>query len=273
MLGGGPRYTPGFEAADVRGFIGFVYEPSIGDRDGDGYKDDVDKCPDEPEDFDGFKDEDGCPDPDNDNDGIPDVDDRCTNEPEDRDGDHDEDGCPEGNDGDRDGDGILDSHDKCPDQPEDRDGFQDSDGCPDPDNDRTASPTSRTPARTIRRTRTASRTKTAAPIRTTTTTASRTSRTSAPAPTPTVKAGKDTKETWNGFEDDDGCPDKGNVIIQGNDILILQKIKFRTNSGGDPARVELDPRRRRDRRSCTTRSSRSSRSRATPTSARRTTTT
>jgi hypothetical protein len=137
MLGGGSRaFSTGFEAADVRMVIGFVYEPSIGDRDGDGYKDDVDQCPDEPEDFDGFKDEDGCPDPDNDNDGILDVDDRCPNIPEDRDGDQDEDGCPEGKkDGDRDGDGIPDSRDKCPDVPEDRDGFEDQDGCPEEDND------------------------------------------------------------------------------------------------------------------------------------------
>ena len=136
MLGAGPRYTNGFEAADFRGFIGFIFEPSIGDRDGDGIKDDVDKCPDEPEDFDGFQDADGCPDPDNDNDGIPDKDDRCPNEPEDRDGDQDADGCPEGSDGDRDGDGIPDKLDKCPDDPEDKDGFEDKDGCPDPDNDK-----------------------------------------------------------------------------------------------------------------------------------------
>ena len=135
MLGAGPRYTDGFEAANIRGFIGFVFEPSIGDRDGDGIKDDVDQCPDDPEDIDGFKDEDGCPDPDNDGDGILDKDDRCPNEPEDRDGIEDDDGCPEGNMGDRDGDGIPDNVDKCPDQPEDKDGFQDQDGCPDPDND------------------------------------------------------------------------------------------------------------------------------------------
>ena len=135
MLGGGVRTTKGFEAADQRLFLGFIFEPSIGDRDGDGYKDDVDQCPDQPEDFDHFKDEDGCPDPDNDNDAILDVDDRCPNNPEDRDGDEDDDGCPEGSDGDRDGDGILDSKDKCPDDPEDRDGFEDSDGCPDNDND------------------------------------------------------------------------------------------------------------------------------------------
>jgi len=136
MLGAGPRYTKGFEAADVRAFVGFVFEPSIGDRDGDGIKDDLDKCPDEREDFDGFEDEDGCPEPDNDHDGIPDIKDKCPNIPEDMDGDEDTDGCPEPpKDGDRDHDGIPDSRDKCPDDPEDKDGFEDEDGCPEPDND------------------------------------------------------------------------------------------------------------------------------------------
>jgi len=119
----------------LRAFIGIVFEPSVGDRDGDGIKDDVDRCPDAAEDFDGFEDEDGCPDPDNDHDGIPDVDDRCPDIPEDKDGVEDADGCPEGEVNDRDGDGIPDSVDQCPDEPEDFDGFQDADGCPDPDND------------------------------------------------------------------------------------------------------------------------------------------
>jgi OmpA-OmpF porin, OOP family len=119
----------------VRAFIAIVFEPSVGDRDGDGIKDDLDKCPDAPEDFDGFQDEDGCPDPDNDGDKIPDVDDKCPDIPEDFNGVQDEDGCPEGNVGDRDGDKIPDALDKCPDEPEDFDGFQDEDGCPDPDND------------------------------------------------------------------------------------------------------------------------------------------
>ena len=136
MLGGGAGIpTGGFQAADARAIVGFVFEPSIGDRDGDGMRDDVDACPDEPEDFDGFADEDGCPDPDNDRDGILDVEDECPMVPEDRDGDHDEDGCPEGSEGDRDGDGILDIDDRCPDEPEDLDGFEDADGCPDVDND------------------------------------------------------------------------------------------------------------------------------------------
>lgn len=102
--------------------------PTEGDRDGDGYADTVDECPDEPEDFDGFEDEDGCPDPDNDADGIPDVDDECPNEAEDIDEFEDEDGCP---DPDNDGDGIPDATDQCPNDPEDFDGDKDEDGCPD----------------------------------------------------------------------------------------------------------------------------------------------
>ena len=120
---------------DFRAFIGIVFEPNIGDRDGDGLKDDVDKCPDEPEDFDGFEDEDGCPEPDNDRDGILDEDDKCPLIPEDKDGFQDEDGCPDGDSNDRDGDKILDNVDTCPDDPEDYDQFEDEDGCPDLDND------------------------------------------------------------------------------------------------------------------------------------------
>jgi|WetSurMetagenome_2_1015567.scaffolds.fasta_scaffold00509_11 outer membrane protein OmpA-like peptidoglycan-associated protein len=92
----------------------------------------IDKCPDKPEDFDGFQDEDGCPDIDNDGDGIPDAKDQCPNEAEDFDGFQDEDGCP---DIDNDHDGVPDSVDKCPNEPEDLDGFEDADGCPDIDND------------------------------------------------------------------------------------------------------------------------------------------
>ncbi|MCK4537400.1 MAG: OmpA family protein [Candidatus Krumholzibacteria bacterium] len=104
------------------------------DNDGDGIADDVDTCPDLAEDFDGFEDEDGCPDLDNDGDGISDVDDRCPNEPEDFDGFEDSDGCPDVLQ-DSDNDGVPDDLDKCPLKAEDPDGFQDEDGCPDLDND------------------------------------------------------------------------------------------------------------------------------------------
>ncbi len=220
MIGAGPRYTKGFEAADIRGFIGFIFEPSIGDRDGDGYKDDVDQCPDQPEDFDGFKDEDGCPDPDNDQDGILDVDDRCPNEPEDRDGDHDEDGCPEGNDGDRDGDGILDSRDKCPDDPEDRDGFEDQDGCPDPDNDKDGIPDKQDACPNDPEDKDGFEDQDGCPD-------PDNDKDQIPD---VVDKCPNQPETYNGFEDEDGCPDKGSVIIQDNNIMILEKIKFKTAS-------------------------------------------
>ncbi len=107
--------------------------PAPGDRDGDGVLDPDDQCPDDPEDFDGYEDEDGCPeDQDSDGDGITDRNDACPIEPEDVDSYQDEDGCPEP---DNDLDGIVDSADRCPLEPEDMDGFQDADGCPDLDND------------------------------------------------------------------------------------------------------------------------------------------
>ncbi|GAB4115570.1 MAG: hypothetical protein OHK0013_49780 [Sandaracinaceae bacterium] len=112
--------------------------PRPGDRDGDGITDDVDRCPDDPEDRDGYQDEDGCPEQeDTDGDGIQDDRDLCPIEPEDRDDYLDTDGCPEP---DNDYDQIADDADQCDNEPEDRDGTSDSDGCPDPDNDRDGFP-------------------------------------------------------------------------------------------------------------------------------------
>jgi OOP family OmpA-OmpF porin len=120
---------------------------TIGDKDGDGYDDAVDKCPENPEDFDSFEDDNGCPDEDNDGDKVLDAaqlvdgqwvsDDKkgeldCRNEAEDVDQFEDEDGCP---DPDNDGDAILDGPDECDNDPEDVDNFKDEDGCPEADND------------------------------------------------------------------------------------------------------------------------------------------
>jgi len=219
-LGAGTGLQPKKGAnPDFRAMIGIVFEPNIGDRDGDGLKDDVDKCPDDPEDFDAFEDEDGCPEPDNDRDGILDEDDKCPLIPEDKDGFQDEDGCPEGDKNDRDGDGILDNVDKCPDDPEDFDQFQDEDGCPDPDNDQDGildvddlCPND-----------------------------------------PEDKDGfededgcpdldndkdrildKDDKcpnepETYNGQDDEDGCPDRGRVVVTDTAIEILDMVYFEYN--------------------------------------------
>lgn len=220
LLAGGVGVVQSVNSADIRGVLGFIFEPSIGDRDGDGYKDDVDDCPDDPEDFDHFEDEDGCPDLDNDKDGILDVDDECPLVPEDHDGDADEDGCPEGTIGDRDGDGILDNVDECPDDPEDRDGFQDADGCPDLDNDNDGildvddlCPNDAEDKDNFED----------------------------EDGCPDLDNDKDRildvddscpndPETYNGFEDEDGCPDRGSVIIEENEIIILEKIFFATDS-------------------------------------------
>jgi outer membrane protein OmpA-like peptidoglycan-associated protein len=220
VLGGGVRATTGYQAADLRLFLGFIFEPSIGDRDGDGYRDDEDECPDDPEDFDNFEDEDGCPDPDNDKDGILDVDDRCPNIPEDLDGDEDEDGCPEGGESDRDGDGILDDDDKCPDQPEDRDGFQDEDGCPDPDNDKDGILDVDDQCPLDPEDKDGFEDEDGCPD---------------PDNDRDQILDVDDKcpndpETYNGLDDEDGCPDKGKVVIEGSDILILEKILFETDS-------------------------------------------
>ena len=126
---------------------GFVEEPpppkpipKVGDCDGDGFLDDVDtKCQCDPETFNGFEDEDGCPDdPDTDGDGLKDSIDSCRLVPEDKDSYLDDDVCPEL---DNDSDTVLDVNDKdstgktCMNEPEDPDGYEDADGCPEPDND------------------------------------------------------------------------------------------------------------------------------------------
>jgi len=219
--GAGWGILPAYGAAERgRLYIGFIFEPSIGDRDGDGYKDDVDQCPDDPEDFDDFEDEDGCPEPDNDLDGILDIEDACPNDPETRNGYEDEDGCPDSTVNDRDGDGIVDSEDKCPDDPEDRDGFEDHDGCPDPDNDRDGildvddlcpddaedfdgyEDEDGCPEADNDRDRILD----------------------------VDDQCPDEPETYNGKDDEDGCPDKGRVIVRKGKLEILDKIYFETAS-------------------------------------------
>jgi outer membrane protein OmpA-like peptidoglycan-associated protein len=72
-----------------------IAHTDLPDRDGDGIPDDQDKCPDRPEDFDGFEDQDGCPDIDNDLDGVLDIADKCPNVAETYNGFEDDDGCPD----------------------------------------------------------------------------------------------------------------------------------------------------------------------------------
>ena len=135
----GPGIGVGMGVPSFRVVASLIWSP-VPDKDGDGLLGDADKCPDEPEDKDGFEDKDGCPDPDNDKDGIPDVKDKCPGEPEDKDDFEDADGCP---DPDNDKDGLPDAKDKCPNEPEDKDNFEDEDGCPDLDNDNDGVPDSK----------------------------------------------------------------------------------------------------------------------------------
>ncbi len=243
-LGAGVGATNGYGTPDFRVFMGLGYAPPVKgkvvkpkgpkDTDGDGLLDPVDKCPLIPEDFDGFEDKDGCPEPDNDKDGICDPNptiqkrlakytsickgsDKCPLIPEDKDGFEDQDGCP---DPDNDKDGICDPNhtiqknlakysavckgsDKCPLIPEDKDGFEDEDGCPDPDNDKDKVCD---PNPTIQKNL---------------------------AKYSAVCKGSDKcpliPEDIDGFEDDDGCPDPDNDkdgICDKNDTIQKNKAKY-----------------------------------------------
>jgi len=230
-LGGGYGLIPGAGASPApRAFIAIILEPNLGDRDGDGIKDDVDDCPDDPEDEDQFQDEDGCPEDDNDRDGIKDWDDACPLNPEDKDQFEDEDGCPEGNKNDRDGDGLLDDVDQCPDDPEDFDEFEDEDGCPDPDNDEDGildvddlcpldpedidgwEDEDGCPEPDNDK--------------------DRINDNDDRCPNPETEADplSDSQENYNGNEDTDGCPDKGRVTVTDTNIEILDKVYFAYDS-------------------------------------------
>jgi len=96
---GGAGLTNGVAVPDFRVLVGVRYAVGLpgkgGERDGDsdGIVDSQDRCPNEPEDRDGFEDQDGCPEPDNDKDGIPDDVDECPDDAEEPGGDGD--GCPD----------------------------------------------------------------------------------------------------------------------------------------------------------------------------------
>ncbi|MGC4117355.1 MAG: OmpA family protein [Myxococcales bacterium] len=127
QAGGGTGYfgTSGLGHEAWRFFLTVGYTRIWYDRDHDGIPDGEDGCPDQAEDLDGFKDGDGCPDPDNDGDGIPDQQDQCPDVP----GLPKLHGCPDG-----DGDGIPDAKDRCPKDA----GPAKLDGCPDADGDEIA---------------------------------------------------------------------------------------------------------------------------------------
>ncbi len=255
LTGGiGNGLIAGLGSPQPRVYLGVTYVPDTRDRDHDGVPDNIDKCPDVPEDKDGFQDKDGCPDPDNDGDTILDKDDKCPNEAEDFDQFEDEDGCPDPdndkdgiddlhdacpndpedhlppkpNDGcpvsktDSDGDGIMDDKDKCPTDPEDKDGFQDEDGCPDPDNDNDGIPDNFDQCPNEPEDMDGFQDEDGCPD---------------PDNDHDGILDKDDKcpnepETINGYQDEDGCPDKGpppKAKVVGSQIVIFEKIYFDTD--------------------------------------------
>jgi OmpA-OmpF porin, OOP family len=215
----------GVGTPNVRATIGIGWAPRLHDRDGDGIPDDVDQCPDLPEDFDGFQDADGCPDGDNDDDGIPDAEDACPNQAGPPNPDPKKNGCPVPGGAtpapkpapaaptpvgkaDRDKDGIPDAEDACPDVAGVASADPKQNGCPDPDQDHD------------------------------------------------TFVGAEDKcpnepEDFNGFEDDDGCPDAQKkeakkffplVIAKEKDgvvtFTVQKKVGF-AGDGLDPASINV----------------------------------
>jgi outer membrane protein OmpA-like peptidoglycan-associated protein len=99
IAGGGLGVTNAVAVPDFRVLAGVRYAVGVPGRGGqkdsdtDGVPDRQDRCPREPEDLDGFRDSDGCPEQDNDGDGIADDDDECPDDAEEPGGDRD--GCPD----------------------------------------------------------------------------------------------------------------------------------------------------------------------------------
>jgi outer membrane protein OmpA-like peptidoglycan-associated protein len=139
LLAAGPRYTSGFEAADFRAVLGFVFEPPAFDSDGDGVPDGEDACPSTPGIRSSNPAKNGCP-LDSDDDGIPDTEDACPLVKGPRTDNPRTNGCPPLPDrppppppppGDRDQDGVPDVEDACPDLPGARHPDPTRNGCPD----------------------------------------------------------------------------------------------------------------------------------------------
>jgi hypothetical protein len=240
--------------APLRALLSLSWAPRNHDRDGDGIPDELDQCPDLPEDRDGYQDEDGCPDLDNDGDGIPDSRDLCPNTKEDLDGFQDDDGCP---DPDNDQDKIPDVEDACPNEPgppspdpkrhgcpfHDKDGdgiADDKDACPteagppnadpllhgcppthDADGDGIADVEDACP--TVKGVRSSIPQENGCPD---------------PDPDKDTFIGDEDKcpnepETWNGFLDGDGCPDAPPAGTKARPPVIFKERK------GAPPSVEL----------------------------------
>jgi hypothetical protein len=243
-----------------RVILGVGWAPRNHDKDGDGIADDLDSCPDIPEDKDGFEDSDGCPEVDNDEDGVIDREDACptkkgarSKDPRtngcpspDRDGDgladdvdscpdkagprnHDRrlDGCPLD---DGDSDGVPDALDRCPTQPEDHDAFEDLDGCPDPDNDGDGVQDKDDACPMVAGEPSPDRSRSGCP--------------NLDRDGDTFQNDKDecpdAAETFNGIKDDDGCPDEGGKPLVTIDAKLAVRLAAAIKFVGTNA-AEIDP--------------------------------
>ena len=194
----------------VRGLIGFGWAPREHDLDHDGVRDDVDGCPEIPEDKDGFEDADGCPEIDNDDDGILDKDDACPNVKGVESKDPKKNGCPDDRakpaepakpepvSADIDGDGIPNADDACPNVKGEASSDPMQNGCPiaDRDGDTFDNDVDKCP---------------------------------------------DQAEVWNGVADDDGCPDEGGKLLVTIDDKRTIKLLTPLKLSGPPDAPDVDP--------------------------------
>ncbi|WP_255442010.1 Ig-like domain-containing protein [Corallococcus sp. Z5C101001] len=189
-LGAGPGLTHGYGTPTFRVLAGLAY--STPER---APAPPRPVCPEGPEDYDGFQDEDGCADLDNDNDGIPDTADKCPNEPETFNGFEDTDGCP----------------DTAPPPPPPAPVDSDGDGIMDPDDKCPNAPEDFDGFEDTDGCPDPDNDKDGIPD--------------------TLDKCPNEPETINGVDDEDGCPDKGKVkvLVEGERILILEKVYFATN--------------------------------------------
>jgi hypothetical protein len=214
LLGADIGLTNAIGVPTVRAIASIGWAPRSHDRDHDGIPDDVDQCPDIPEDRDGFEDMDGCPDHDDDGDGIPDREDACPREKGVPDADPKKNGCPAAPESkheilpppnpDRDGDGIANAEDACPDVPGEPDPDPGRNGCPNPDHDGDTFDDD-------------------------------------------VDQCPQEPEVFNGVKDDDGCPDEGGhplVTVDTKDprlpVRLAAPIQFASGAEGAAGAVAID---------------------------------
>lgn len=205
----------------VRAIASIGWAPREHDMDHDGVKDDVDGCPEIPEDKDGFEDSDGCPEIDNDDDGILDKEDACPNVAGVESKDPKKNGCPIP---DQDGDGIEDSLDACPQVKGEPSDDPKKNGCPE---EKVAAPV--VPEKKCDRWSDPTTTGCPNPDRDGDTFDNE------------VDKCPDQAEVWNGVTDEDGCPDEGGAALVTIDDKRVVRLAKPIKIAGTPDDPEVDP--------------------------------